>query len=258
MNNLGFEVLQRLKDRMIDPILKKRRHLGCEECGKTFYGHYQNTGYNAVPNGKESPHPTKKGWIEVHTYDGIFYPDCPECIVSFSVRDAKTAKIIYEKETEKNRKKQERRKARQAYKDAQPVNIGKKLTYLNKEAYHDRIGHLAAAPDNMTKYEMMSSYFLDKVFWERFGKGCHTLEVRNFTIKKQLHDGTYMSNSGKTRMGRFMPYFEIKNKLTGKQREVGGKEIKQFLDLRESLGTGTNRRNDPDRAYGLPNSRGYR
>ena len=233
MNNLGFEVLQRLKDKMIDPLLQKRRHLGCEECGKTFYGHYQNTGYNAVPNGKE-------------------------CIVSFPVRDAKTAKIIYEKETEKNRKKQERRKARQAEKDAQPVNIGKKLTYLNKEAYHDRIAHLAAAPDNMTKYEMMSSYFLDKVFWERFGKGCHTLEVRNFTIKKQLHDGTYMSNSGKTRMGRFVPYFEIKNELTGKQREVGGEEIKGFLDLRETLGTGTNRRNDPDRAYGLPNSRGYR
>ena len=248
----GLEKLKRLKSDMMRPIYEKRRHLGCEICGTTFYGHYQKTGSNAVPNGEESPHPTKKGWVICHTYDDVFYPICPSCFMDFFVRDAKTALAIYEKQKEKDRKKAERK----AKKDAQPVNVDYKLRFENKQAYNQRIVHLAQNPDDLTKYEIMSSYFLDKVFWQKFGKGCHTLESRYFTIKKHLWNGTYMSNSGKTRMGSFTPYFEVTNNQTGKTREVGTQSVLHDIKLRQQFGT--NRRNDPDRNWGLPNSRGYR
>lgn len=137
-----------------------------------------------------------------------------------------------------------------------PVLISKKLKYANKKAYQERLDYLAKNHDDITKYEMMSSYFLDKLFWKIFGKGCHTLEVRHFTIKKQLWNGTYMSNSGKTRMGYFTPYFEVTNNKTGKVREIGTQSVLNDIKRREQFGT--NRRNDPERGYGLPNSRGYR
>tara|TARA_E500000178_G_scaffold353972_1_gene421435 strand:- start:897 stop:1460 length:564 start_codon:yes stop_codon:yes gene_type:complete len=147
-------------------------------------------------------------------------------------------------------------KTRKAKEAAKPVKVSAKLTYPNKKAYEDRIDFLAVNPDEMTKHEIMSSYFMDKVFWKIFGKGCHTLEVRNFTIKKRLWDGTYMSNSGKTRMGYFTPYFEVTNNQTGKVRELGTQSVLNDIKRRERFGT--NRRNDPERGYGLPNSRGYR
>ena len=145
------------------------------------------------------------------------------------------------------------RKEREA---AKPVLISKKLQYANKKAYEERLAHLAKNPDDITKYEMMSCYFMDKLFWKIFGKGCHTLKVRNFTIKKELFDGTYMSNSGKSRMGYFTPYFKITNDLTGKEREIGSESVIRHIQRKEMFGT--NRRNDPERGYGLPNSRGYR
>ena len=246
----GFEKLQELKDNMMKPIYEKRRHLGCELCGTTFYGYYKNTGTNAVPNGEESPHPTREGWIRVHTYDDVFYPDCPDCWFPTFVRDAKTAKLIFEREQEKSRKKEERRKERKAKKDAQPVYVDYKLRFENRQAYNERIIHLAESPDDLTKYEIMSSYFLDKIFWKKFGKGCHTLESRHFTIKKHLYDGTYRSNSGKTRMGSFTPYFEVTNNKTGKVREVGTDSVLRHIERREQFGT--NRRNDPKRNWGLP------
>tara|TARA_B100000902_G_scaffold352836_1_gene363850 strand:+ start:2877 stop:3440 length:564 start_codon:yes stop_codon:yes gene_type:complete len=147
-------------------------------------------------------------------------------------------------------------KTRKAKEAAKPVLISKKLQYENKKAYEERLVHLAKNPSDITKYEMMSSYFLDKLFWEMFGKGCHTLKVRNFTIKKELFNGTYMSNSGKSRMGYFTPYFKITNDLTGKEREIGSESVIRHIQRKETFGT--NRRNDPDRNFGLPNSRGYK
>jgi hypothetical protein len=102
----------------------------------------------------------------------------------------------------------------------------------------------------MTKYEIMSSYFMDKVFWKRFGAGCYELQSRHFTIKKHLWDGTYMSNSGKTRMGRFTPYFEVTNNQTGKVREIGTDSVKRAIEREKQFGK--NRRNDPKRNWGLP------
>ena len=139
---------------------------------------------------------------------------------------------------------------------AQPVLITKKLKFENKQAYEDRLMLLSKHPEKITAYEMMSSYFLDKLFWKRFGSGCHVIKVRNFKIQKCLWDGTYMSNSGKTRMGGYTAYFEITNEVTGKEREIGTQSVLAHIKRQDKYGT--NRRNDPDRNFGLPNSRGYR
>jgi len=233
-------------------IYETRRHLGCELCGGTFYSYYQKTGIAKVPNGKESPHPTKKGWFIVHTHDDVFYPDCQECGSSLTVSDAESAVAIYNQQMDKWKRKAERK----AKKDAQPVKVSARLTYKNKQAYEDRLSLLAQEPDQMTKYEMMCDYFLDKVFWKRFGSGCHTMTVRCFEIKKRLFDGTYKSNSGKSRMGYFTPHFIITNIVTGKVREIGRDAVRQHIELDRTYGK--NRRNDPKRNFGLPNSRGYR
>lgn len=139
---------------------------------------------------------------------------------------------------------------------AQPVLITKKLQFENKQAYQDRLEFLSKHPEKMTAYEMMSSYFLDRLFWKIYGSGCHALKVRNFKIQKCLWDGTYMSNSGKTRMGGYTAYFEITNEVTGKEREIGTQSVLAHIKRQDKYGT--NRRNDPDRSFGLPNSRGYR
>jgi len=243
-----IEQLQKIKDAMMQPIYEKRRHLGCEFCGTTFYGHYQKTGLNNVPNGKESPHPTKKGWITAHTYDDVFYPDCPSCLYPLGVREAKEALAVYNHHKEKERQKAER----QAKKDANPVKVSARLTYPNKKAYEDRLNLLAKEPDQMTKHEMMCDYFLDKVFWKKFKRGGRLMmQVRNFTIEKMLHDGRYKSNSGKSTMGYCTPFFIITNVITGKVRRIGVDAVRQHIELEEKYGK--NRRNDPKRNFGLPN-----
>jgi hypothetical protein len=57
-------------------------------------------------------------------------------------------------------------------------------------------------------------------------------------------------------MGGFTPYFEVTNNQTGKEREVGTESVRFEIELKQKYGT--NRRNDPKRNFGLPNSRGYR
>jgi hypothetical protein len=249
----GFEQLQQVKDNMMKPIYEKRRHLGCDICGGTFYGYYQKTGRHTVPNGKESPHPTKKGWVRVHSYDDVFYPDCPKCGEWATVSSAEQALYDYNKRKEQERKKAERK----AKKDAMPVKISRKLTYPNKQAYEDRLDLLAKDPDQMTNYEMMCDYFLDKVFWKKFKRGgLLKMQVRHFTIEKKLHDGRYKSNSGKSTMGYCTPFFIVTNTVTGKVRRIGIDSVRQHIELDRTYGK--NRRNDPDRNFGLPNSRGYR
>ena len=160
---------------------------------------------------------------------------------------------LKEKRSKAMKKAWAKRKEKEA---AQPVLITKKLRFENKQAYEDRLMLLSKHPEKMTAYEMMSSYFLDRLFWKKFGSGCHALKVRNFKIKKCLWDGTYTSNSGKTRMGSYTPYFEITNEVTGKEREIGTQSVLAHIKRQDKYGT--NRRNDPDRNFGLPNSRGYR
>ena len=160
---------------------------------------------------------------------------------------------LSEKRSKAMKKAWAKRKEKEA---AQPVLITKKLRFENKQAYEDRLMLLSKNPEKMTAYEMMSSYFLDKLFWKIYGSGCHALKVRNFKIQKCLWDGTYMSNSGKTRMGGYTAYFEITNEVTGKEREIGTQSVLAHINRQDKYGT--NRRNDPDRNFGLPNSRGYR
>ena len=160
---------------------------------------------------------------------------------------------LKDKRSEAMKKAWAKRKEKEA---AQPVLIAKKLQFENKQAYEDRLMLLSKHPEKMTAYEMMSSYFLDRLFWKIFGSGCHVLKVRNFKIEKCLWDGTYMSNSGKTRMGGYTAYFEITNEVTGKEREIGTQSVLAHIKRQDKYGT--NRRNDPDRNFGLPNSRGYR
>ena len=160
---------------------------------------------------------------------------------------------LKEKRSKAMKKAWVKRKEKEA---AQPVLITKKLRFENKQAYEDRLMLLSKHPEKMTAYEMMSSYFLDRLFWKKFGFGCHVIKVRNFKIQKCLWDGTYMSNSGKTRMGGYTAYFEITNEVTGKEREIGTQSVLAHINRQDKYGT--NRRNDPDRNFGLPNSRGYR
>jgi hypothetical protein len=129
--------------------------------------------------------------------------------------------------------------------------ISKRLYFSDWDDFNSRVTHLSENTTDITPTEMLSSYLLDKLFWKKFGKGCHTLRLKQYKIQKKLWDGTYRSNSGKTRMGSFTPYFEITNIVTGKVREIGTKSVEAALNRR------TNRRNDPDRNFGLPNSRGY-
>ena len=131
------------------------------------------------------------------------------------------------------------------------VRCSRKLEFASWDEFRQRLKTIAQNPDLMTAHELRSSYFLDKLFWERFGKGCHTMKCRHWEVSKKLSDETYMSNSGKTRMGRFIPYFYVMNTVSGKLRKVG-------LEYTNQRTRRPNRRNDPDRNYGLPNSRGYR
>ena len=132
------------------------------------------------------------------------------------------------------------------------IKLDGKLFFEDWDDLNQRIDLLSQNVQQIKPAEMLSSYFLDKLFWKIFGKGCPTLEINHFKIQKKLWDGTYRSNSGKTRMGRFIPYFVITNTVTGKVRTIGEKYIDTALFRK------TNRRNDPERNFGLPNSRGYK
>ena len=134
--------------------------------------------------------------------------------------------------------------------DSKAVVCSKKLKFSDWDAFNERVAHVAENPDAMTSQEMLSSYFLDKVFWKKFGKGRHELLVRHWVIQKKLYNGTYKSNSGKTRMGEFIPFFDVMNKITGKQRKVGHDDVVSYIKMKEEFGP--NRRNDPARNWGLP------
>jgi len=251
----GLDKLQALKESMLAPLFEKRRHLGCEICGHTFYGYYQKKGWSNVETGKVIPHDTKEGWFHIETYDDVFYPDCPKCGIP-TVCDVKEARAQYEQAKEEGRKRAERRKARKAKRDARPVVCSRKLRFDNWPSFQERLQAVSLNPDLLTAHELHCSWFLDKLFWNIFGKGCHTMSCRHWSVRKRLYDGTYKSNSGKSTMGDWVPHFEITNTITGKIHKVGDDEVISYIDMKREYGT--NRRNDPRRNYGLPNSRGYR
>lgn len=239
----AFEKLSALKDKMMKPIYDKRRHLGCEMCGTTFYGHYQKDGYDAVPNGKETPHPTRKGSVILETYTDVFYPVCPSCCLSMGVTDAKQAKEVYLKRQEKQKKREERRAAKEEKRNATPVNCGKRLFFERRDLFYKRLKQVWENPEHIKPVELLSTSFLDELFITHSGLGRRSKMFAHYKVKKLFIDGTYMSNSGKSRMGWFTPYFVIENTKTGKVREHGAEH---HVEPRK------NRRNDPDRNWGLP------
>ena len=211
----GFEALQQVKDNMLKPIYEKRRHLGCEFCGTTFHGYYQNTGYQShkVPNGKKSPHPTKDKLIIVHTYDDVFYPDCPNCGIAAGVRNADDAVAIYEHEQEKKRKNKAAAEKRKATRE-------RKIT-----EYWDRVRHVRANPHDATIEELHSFNFVqallgmpyyggydnrEKPCWEQGQNGRYQVKF-NYVDK-----GT--SRSGKTHYTR--QWFDITDTDTGESWEA--------------------------------------
>ena len=231
-----FQKLQILKDKMLEPELKKRRHLGCEFCGKTFYGYLLQK---------------FKGKYSLYNdyNDYLYYPECNSCQLAIGVWDATIAKDKYQRMLKKEEANKKRAEAKHQKFLNTPVIYREKLIFKNKLVADERVEYLSKNPQEINKYEMMSNWFLDRIFWKIFGKGCHELKVRNFIIKKELWNGTYMSNSGKTRMGSFTPYFEVTNNQTGKVREIGTDSVKRAIEREERFGT--NRRNDPDRNWGL-------
>lgn len=239
----AFQKLSALKDQMMKPIYEKRRHLGCDICGTTFYGYYQKTGIYAVPNGKEKPHPTKSGWTILETYDDVFYPECPSCLIHSCVTDAKEAKRIYLKRQEEQRKKAERRAAKQEKRNATPVNCGRRLFFERRDTFEKRLKEVWESPEKIKPVELLSTDFLDELFITQSGLGKRSKMFAHYKVKKLFIDDTYMSNSGKTRMGWFTPYFVVENTKTGKVRKHGTEyRVKPHK----------NRRNDPDRNWGLP------
>ena len=232
----GFEKLQILKNKMLEPDLNKRRHLGCEFCGNTFYGYLLQKFKG-------------KYMMYNHFNELLYYPECNICQMGLGVAEASVAKDKYKRRLRNELLKKKRAEAKHQKFLNTPIIWSEKLTFKNRLISDERIEYLSKKPQEINKYEIMSNWFLDKVFWKIFGKGCHQLEVRDFIIKKELWDGTYLSNSGKTVMGKYTPYFIVTNKITNKERMVGRESVDRAVDREEKFGT--NRRNDPDRNWGL-------
>lgn len=208
-----IEQLQKIKDNMMQPLYEKRRHLGCEVCGGTFYGHYQKTGYHKVPNGEESPHPTKPGYLIVHTYDDVFYPDCPNCDVAIGVRSADEAVAVYEHYREKERKNKAAAEKRKATRER------------NLKQYWDRVRHVRKHPDAATVEELHSFNFVqallgmpyysgydnrEKPCWERGRNGRYDVKFNYVDLGR--------SRSGKTHYTR--EWFDITDTETGESWEA--------------------------------------
>lgn len=118
------------------------------------------------------------------------------------------------------------------------------------EWFFQRIKDVSENPDCITPKELLDSNFLDKVFWKKFGSGQHLMMCGHYEVTKHLYNGTYKSNSGKSRMGSWTPYFNVLNTRTGKKRQVGMDDVRFHVEMKKEFGT--NRRNDPERNWGLP------
>ena len=194
----GFEALQKVKDDMMRPIYEKRRHLGCELCGDTFYGYYQKTGYQSD---------------KVPTHDNVFYPDCPTCGIAFTVRPANEAIAIYKHEQEKKRKNKAAAEKRKATKE-------RKI-----KEYWDRVRHVRANPHDATTEELHSFNFVQALLcmpyysgYDKREKPCWEQGLNGqYEVKFNYVDqGT--SRSGKTHYTR--QWFDITNTDTGEAWEA--------------------------------------
>ena len=62
------------------------------------------------------------------------------------------------------------------------VRCSRKLEFASWDEFRQRLKTIAQNPDLMTAWRTALSvpHFLDKLFWERFGKGCHTMKCRHW------------------------------------------------------------------------------
>lgn len=206
----GFSALAGLKDKMMQPLYEKRRHFGCEVCGKTFYGHYRKTGLKQVPNGVERPS-TRAGFVIVETYDNVFYPECPECMTDICVDDAKYAIARRNHRIERSRKNKEAAQKRKA-------TIERK-----RNQYWERVRHVRENPEDITDEESKNYNFLcaminipkygsdPDVIWRRGERNGH------LTIKHHSHHQG-QSRSGKTHY--YYKWFDVLDHRTGKTYQV--------------------------------------
>ena len=208
----GFEALQKVKDKMLKPEYEKRRHLGCEFCGHTFYGRYQKTGFNAVPNGITTPS-RREGWTTVHTHSDIFFPECPKCMVDFGVREAKEALAVREYEQEKKRKNKAAAEKRKA-------TIKRK-----RKEYWDRVKHVRANPNDATMEDLRSYNFIQSLLGMPYYGG---YDNREKPCWEQGQNGPYKIkshyiNQGHSRSGKthyYNHWFDMMNTKTGETWQV--------------------------------------
>jgi len=209
----GFDALQKVKDDMMRPMYERRRHLGCEFCGTTFYGYYQKTGRSGVPNGKETPHPKQKGWVVCHTHDDVFYPNCPDCSVAYGVRDAKEALAVREHEQEQRRKNKAAAEKRKATKERK------------RQEYWDRVKHVRSNPYDVRPEELRDFNFIQSLLGMPYWSG---YENREKPCWEQGQNGPYKvkrhsihkghSRSGKTHY--YDDWFDMMNVDTGETWQV--------------------------------------
>jgi hypothetical protein len=206
------EALQKIKDEMLKPEYEKRRHFGCKGCGHTFYGRYQKTGFNAVPNGITTPS-RREGWTTVHTHSDIFYPDCPKCFDDFWVCEAKKAIAFYNHQKEKLRKKKEAAQKRKETKERKA------------KEYWDRVLHVKATPSDATMEELRDFNFIRSILGMPYWRG---YENRKKPCWEQGQNGPYKikfhsihkghSRSGKTHY--YDDWFDMMNVDTGETWQV--------------------------------------
>ena len=107
----------------------------------------------------------------------------------------------------------------------------------------ERFEYVLKNPDEIKKSEMTYS-FLNNYSWAKFGKGSHKWQMREYTFHKDFQLGM-LSNSGKTRVSDTMVWIHIYN--------WDGSLYKILENAAAFVGPPSpNRRNDPDRNWGLP------
>jgi len=107
----------------------------------------------------------------------------------------------------------------------------------------ERFQYILEHPDEIKESEMTYD-FLNNYSWEKFGKGSHKWQMREYTFHKDFILGM-LSNSGKTRVSDTMVWIHIYN--------WDGSLYKVVKNIAASIGPPRpNRRNDPDRNWGLP------
>ena len=115
---------------------------------------------------------------------------------------------------------------------------------FEKQKRIERFQYVLKNPDEIKESEMTYS-FLNEYSWAKFGKGSHECQMREYTFCKDFTIVSIKSNSGKTKDSRTMVWINIYN--------WDGSLYKVVKNSAAIAGLPSpNRRNDPNRNWGLP------